>query len=158
MRNVRFAGPRTRAVEGAILAVAVVALAVIVMQRRAPRVKYVPQEVPAVLGVDAPTVHSAIEARLKSDSAPSWVTPERWKIAKALYAKYENAPLWLEEDGVNERASALLLALESAPEHALRVDPYPIASIRRVVQRVDSTATPTDMANADVLLTAAYVG
>jgi murein L,D-transpeptidase YcbB/YkuD len=79
---------------------------------------------------------------------------------RALYAVYDDAPLWLEPEGVKERASALLAALDSAPTHALRTDAYPLDSIRRVVntKKIDSSATAKDIASADVLLTAAYVG
>jgi L,D-transpeptidase YcbB len=79
---------------------------------------------------------------------------------RTLYATYDGAPLWIEADGVKDRASALLAALDSAPAHALRTDAYPLDSIRRVVsaKKIDSGVTATDIANADVLLTAAYVG
>jgi len=122
--------------------------------------KYVPQDVHEVLGVQAPEIQSAIRARVDSGTAPSWVSAERWKIVRALYAAYDGAPLWIEPAGVRERASALLTALDSAPEHALLTDAYPLDSIRRVVsaKTIDSGATATDIANADVLLTAAYVG
>jgi murein L,D-transpeptidase YcbB/YkuD len=125
-----------------------------------PKVKYVPQDVGQVLGVDAPTIQAAIGGRLDADSAPSWVTPERWKIVRAVYAVYDHAPIWIEPAGVRERAAALLAALDSAPSHALRTDAYPLDSIRRVVntKKIDSGVTARDIANADVLLTAAYVG
>lgn len=79
---------------------------------------------------------------------------------RTLYRTYESAPLWLEPEGVKDRASALLDALAHAGDHALRTDAYPIDSIRHVVnaKQIDSAATPADIANADVLLTAAYVG
>jgi len=127
---------------------------------RSHKVKYVPQDVQQVLGVEAPTIQTAISGRLDSDSAPSWVTPERWKIVRAVYAVYDHAPIWIEPAGVKERAAALLAALDSAPTHALRTDAYPLDSIRRVVntKKIDSGATARDIANADVLLTAAYVG
>ena len=123
--------------------------------------KYVPQDVHEVLGVQAPDIQSAIRARVDSGAAPpSWVSADRWKIVRALYAAYDGAPLWIEPAGVRERASALLAALDSAPEHALLTDAYPLDSIRRVVsaKKIDSGATADGIANADVLLTAAYVG
>jgi len=135
-------------------------LAALTASCRSHKVKYVPQDVQQVLGVDAPTIQTAIAARVDGDSAPSWVTPERWKIVRAVYAIYDHAPIWIEPDGVKERAAALLAALDSAPSHALRTDAYPLDSIRRVVntKKIDSGATARDIANADVLLTAAYVG
>jgi L,D-transpeptidase YcbB len=127
---------------------------------RSHKVKYVPQDVQQVLGVEAPTIQSAIATRVDSGSAPSWVTPERWKIVRRVYAVYDHSPIWIEPAGVKERAAALLAALDSAPAHALRTDAYPLDSIRRVVnsKKIDSGATARDIADADVLLTAAYVG
>jgi len=127
---------------------------------RSHKVKYVPQDVQRVLGVDAPAIQAAIAGRVDSDSGPTWVTPERWKIVRAVYAIYDHAPIWIEPAGVKERAAALLAALDSAPSHALRTDAYPLDSIRRVVntKKIDSGATARDIADADVLLTAAYVG
>lgn len=122
--------------------------------------KYVPQDVEAVLGVQASDVQAAIRLRVDSGKAPSWVPSYRWRRVQQLYANYQGAPLWMETDGVRERASALLAALDWAPSHALRTDGYPLDSIRRVVnaKKIDSGATAKDIANADVLLTAAYVG
>jgi L,D-transpeptidase YcbB len=122
--------------------------------------KYVPQNVPAVLGVKTPTVQSTIRTLVDSGEVPAWVTPARWKVVRALYAIYDDAPLWIEEEGIKERASALLSVLEDAPKHALRTDAYPIDSLRRWVnaKRLDSGATAQAIANADILLTAAYVG
>jgi len=113
-----------------------------------------------VLGVQTPDVRSAIRTLVDSGGVPAWVTPARWKIVRALYAIYDDAPLWIEEEGIKERASALLSALEQAPDHALRTEAYPIDSLRRWVnaKRLDSGATAQAIANADVLLTAAYVG
>ncbi len=143
-----------------VLSVVVVGLAVRYVRHRPthPRI-YIPQEVPNVLGVSAATIQLAIGARV-GETAPEWVSPERWERVRTLYRIYDNAPLWLEPEGVKDRASALLEAVAHAGEHALRTDAYPIDSIRHVVnaKRIDSAATPADIANADVLLTAAYVG
>ena len=121
--------------------------------------KYIPQETAQVLGVDAPSIQRTILTLVDSGAPPAWVTPERWKRVRALYASYEYAPLWIEEGGVKERASALLTALQNAPAHALRTDAYPLDSIAKWVNdhRIDSTAGPSAIANADIVLTAAYV-
>ena len=126
---------------------------------RARGERYVPQDVPDVLGVSANTIQDAIAGRV-AQAPPEWVSSERWERVRNLYRTYENAPLWLEPEGVKDRASALLDALARAGDHALRTDAYPIDSIRHVVssKRIDSSATAADIANADVLLTAAYVG
>ena len=143
-----------------VVLLAVVASAACRRERPAAPPKYVPQEVPRVLNVEAPDLHSTILTLVDSGAPPPWVTPERWKIVRSLYAVYDYAPLWIEQDGIKERASALLAALESAPEHALRTDAYPIDSLRRWVnaKRIDSAATSQAIANADILLTAAYAG
>ena len=122
--------------------------------------KYVPQQASEIAGVSAEMVQEAIVARIDSAAPPSWVTPDRWKKVQLLYAHYSDAPLWIQSGGVKERATALLAALDSAPSHALRTDRYPLDSIHRVVdaQKIDSGATARDIANADVLLSAAYVG
>ena len=140
-----------------LLILATVVLAGACHSRRA---KYVPQEVTEVLGVQAADIQHAVATLVDSGAAPTWVTPQRWKEVRALYSVYDDAPLWLESDGVKDRASALLAALDSAPQHALRTDAYPLDSIRRVVntRKIDSGATAADIARADVLLTAAYVG
>jgi murein L,D-transpeptidase YcbB/YkuD len=125
-----------------------------------PRSKYDPQRVSEIAGVSAEMVQAAIIARIDSANPPSWVTPERWKKVRALYAHYSDAPLWIQSGGVKDRATALLAALDSAPTHALKTDRYPLDSIHRVVdaQKIDSGAKAADIANADVALTAAYVG
>src|SRR5947199_8217090 len=98
---------------------------------RSHKTKYVPQDVQEVLGVQAPDIQMAIRSRIGA-GAPSWVSESRWKMVQSLYATYDGAPLWIEPEGVRDRASALLAALDSAPAHALRTDAYPLDSIRRV--------------------------
>ncbi len=123
------------------------------------RDKYVPQEVSQVLGVSASDIQRSIALRIDSTPRPEWVTPDRWARVRKLYAAYDDAPLWIEEGGLKDRASALLTALQAAPSHALRTDAYPLDSITRLVnaKRIDSGATSATIANADVVLTAAYV-
>lgn len=122
--------------------------------------RYKPQEIHAVLGVKAARVRAAISARVQRGEAPAWVTPGQWNHVRTLYYTYNSSPLWIEAGGVKDRAAALLAALDSAPLHGLRTDRYPLDSIRRVVdaRKIDSGATASDIANADVLLSAAYVG
>jgi L,D-transpeptidase YcbB len=154
----------TRLLGGGIIALVGVGAAVLWIRhsdrvQRSKGERYVPQDVPDVLGVSTSTIQSAIASRV-GQAPPEWVSAERWERVRTLYRTYENAPLWLETEGVKERASALLDALARAGDHALRTDAYPIDSVRHVVdaKRIDSAATAADIANADVLLTAAYVG
>ena len=121
--------------------------------------RYEPGSAKSVLGVSMATVRTAVAARLDSGKAPSWVTADRWKRVNGLYKRFGNAPLWLEPDGVKDRADALLKAIEEAPTHALATDAYPLDSIRAVVnaEQLTRNATPQALADADVLLTTAYV-
>ncbi|MDQ2664596.1 MAG: L,D-transpeptidase family protein [Gemmatimonadota bacterium] len=122
-------------------------------------VRYSPGEVGKVLNVDTATLKPAIAVRIEGNDRPAWVTRERWTRVRGLYKAYGNAPLWLEEGGVKERASALLGALREAPDHGLDTTAYPIAAIERVVdaKRLTDTASAATLGEADVLLTSAYV-
>ena len=121
--------------------------------------KYVPGTARNVLGIEMSAVRSAIAARLDSSTVPSWVSKDDWKRVRGLYRVFGDAPLWLEPEGVRDRASALLQALEEAPRHALSTQAYPRDSVRQVVNadELAKKATPQALADADVLLTAAYV-
>lgn len=121
--------------------------------------RYEPGSARQVLGVPMGVVRSAIAARLDSGGPPSWVSRDDWGRVRRLYGVFNEAPLWLEPDGVKDRASALLDALNAAPTHGLSTSSYPIDSIRRVVAADDIAkgASATVLANVDVLLTAAYV-
>ena len=123
------------------------------------RRRYAPREVAKVLNVPKESLAPAIAERIGSADRPSWVTPERWSRVSSLYKSYDNSPLWLEEGGVKERASALLDAIKRAPEDALDTASYPIADLERVVdaKRITDTASAKTIADADVLLTSAYV-
>lgn len=123
------------------------------------RQAYVPGDVEAVLAVSAADLRSAIAARLDSARRPEWVRAERWTRVVGLYDRFGRAPLWLEPEGVKDRAAALLSALEEAPSHALSTEGYPVAAIRRAVNdtTITTRSSPDQLAEADVLLTAAYV-
>ncbi|MDQ3997649.1 MAG: L,D-transpeptidase family protein [Gemmatimonadota bacterium] len=123
------------------------------------RPKYSPQSVARVLKVDSATLRAAIAARIGSEDRPAWVTPSRWQRVRATYQRFANSPLWLEEDGLQARATALLEAIHAAPEHALDTAAYPVTEIESVVngKRLTDTASAGTIADADVLLTSAYV-
>ena len=127
--------------------------------RRESRARYAPAEMSRVLGVPMSALQPAIAARLQRDDRPEWITAERWKRVGALYGAFANAPLWLQEGGVKDRATALLEVIRLAPEHALDTTGYPMSAIQRVVdaRRLTDTASAATLADADVLLTAAYV-
>jgi murein L,D-transpeptidase YcbB/YkuD len=124
------------------------------------RAKYVPGEADNVLSVEMAAMKPAIVARIDVGDRPEWVTKDRWERVTALYKSYGNAPLWLEEGGAKARAAALLNAIRTAPEHGLDTTGYPLEALQRVVNErsLTDTASAKTIADADVLLTAAYVG
>jgi len=123
------------------------------------RAKYRPGAVTKVLNVQIADLTPAIVARIATANRPEWVTEERWAEVRKLYTRFENAPLWLEEAGAKDRVKSLLAALEEAPDHALDTTAYPITEIRRAASpaRITDSASAVSVADADVLLTAAYV-
>ena len=123
------------------------------------RAKYSPRSVEKVLTVPLASLQPAIAAHIGSEDRPKWVTVDRWKRVRAIYASFENAPLWLEEGGVKDRAEALLEALRTAPDHGLDTTAYPVSEIAALVnaKRLTDTASAGTLADADVLLTSAYV-
>jgi murein L,D-transpeptidase YcbB/YkuD len=123
------------------------------------RPKYTPGAQARVLKVEMDSLKPAVAARVASAERPDWVTASRWSKVQFIYKRYENAPLWLEEGGVKDRAGALLEAIRTAPEHALDTTAYPITAIQKVVdtKRLTDTASASTLADADVLLTSAYV-
>ena len=112
-----------------------------------------------VLGIPMDSVRAAVAARLDSSRIPGWVSKDDWKRVRSVYGVFKDAPLWLEPDGVKDRASALLKALEDAPQHGLITQAYPLDSVRSMVNadELAKNATPQALADADVMLTAAYV-
>ena len=123
------------------------------------RARFTPGPAEKVLNVNMADLQPAIASRIGKADRPAWVTPDRWSKVRAIYATFNNAPLWLEEGGAKDRAKALVEALRSAPEHALDTTAYPISAIERIAsaKRLTDTASAASIADADVLLTSAYV-
>ena len=123
------------------------------------RERYTPGSAARVLEVNMATLKPAITQRVEKGAGPTWVTTDRWKRVGALYRRFGNAPLWLEEGGVRDRATSLLAAIQAAPTHALDTAAYPVSALRAIVdaRRLSDTASASTLADADVLLTAAYV-
>src|SRR5918999_1233073 len=121
--------------------------------------KYSPQSVERVLNVDSAAMHAAIGARIGGEDRPARGTPTRWERVRMVYQRFGHSPVWLEQGGVQDRATAVLDAIRTAPEHALDTAAYPISDIERVVdaKRLTDTASAATLATADVLLTSAYV-
>jgi murein L,D-transpeptidase YcbB/YkuD len=126
---------------------------------KSKRPKYKPGAAAKVLNVEMAKIQPAIAARIDSGARPDWVTKDGWSRVGSLYKSYGNAPLWLEEGGAKERATALLDAIRHAPEQGLDTTAYPLTALQVVVneKRMTDTASAQTIADADVLLTAAYV-
>src|SRR5918999_2948560 len=121
--------------------------------------RYSPQSVSRVLGVSSADLRAAIAARVGSEDRPAWVTPSRWQRVRAIYQRFGNSPLWLEGRGLQDRATALLEAIHAVPDHALDTAAYPVSAIEGVVntKRLSDDASAGTLADADILLTSAYV-
>ena len=135
------------------------ALTALGCNRKTDRARYVPGTAARVLKVEMVALKPAIGQRTEKGDRPRWVTADRWKRVGSLYKRFGNAPLWLEEEGVRARATSLLDAIQAAPEHALDTASYPISGLKSIVdaKRLTDTASAGTLADADVLLTAAYV-
>ena len=120
---------------------------------------YQPGRARKVMGIQMGEVKRQIATRLDSVPPPSWVASDDWRRMRAMYRRFGDAPLWLESNGVRDRASALLRALEQAPAHGLSTNAYPLDSVRAVVnaEALAKNKHPAALAAADVMLSAAYV-
>jgi len=120
---------------------------------------WTPAQVQTVAGVPAAAIDTAIAARLAADR-PKEVPASRWEHVQRLYKAYDGKALWMESEGPNRaRTNALLQAIASADSDALRMDKYPLTELVQTIGTVRETKTPTaeQLANADVLLTTAYI-
>jgi L,D-transpeptidase YcbB len=116
-----------------------------------------PASLTEVRGVPIAAVRSAIQQRLTGSHAGT-VSDDAWQHTRHLYARYQQAPLWMADDGLDkDRAEALTNALLTATNDGLRIDDYPIAELAQAIAAVrEKTPTAEQLANADVLLTSAY--
>ncbi len=115
----------------------------------------------ASLALNIPTaaVSAAIQAKL-AGAPPAPLSKDTWGHAQRLYNNYKNAPLWLTGDGLEKtRAGALMLALADGSTDGLRLEDYPLGQLGAAIDTLSNTKTPTaeQLANVDVMLTAAYV-
>ena len=117
-----------------------------------------PATLTEVKGVPVAGLRTAIQQRL-TGLHPGTVSDDAWQHTKRLYTRFQEAPLWLDGDGLDkDRAGALTNAVLVASNDGLRIDDYPVAELAQAIEGVRNTARPTpeQLANADVLLTAAY--
>jgi murein L,D-transpeptidase YcbB/YkuD len=119
-----------------------------------------PAAVTAVDGIDADSVRAHVRAQL--EKKPEHISDDAWKHTKTLYAPFDHAPLWMDEDGlIEKRARATIDALVNATSDAIVIDMYPMTGLAAALSRLeqlDRADKPTAeaIAQADVLLTAAY--
>jgi murein L,D-transpeptidase YcbB/YkuD len=118
-----------------------------------------PASLTEVKGVPIATLRTAVQQRL-SGKQPGTVGDEAWQHTKRLYTRFQQSPLWFEKGGLDkDRVEALTNALLNATTDGLRVDDYPMVEVAQAVHTVRESREPTaeQLADADVLLTAAYV-
>lgn len=119
---------------------------------------WLPPEQESTMGVPAAEVKVAIQTRLDS-TAPTPISAEDWKRVQRLYTTFNQTLLWLDDKGVEHpRVAALLTALAAADSDALHLDEFPFQELRRALAAIDSKKpTPAQLADADVLLSSAFV-
>ena len=118
-----------------------------------------PAGVDEVNGIPGAAVKTAMATKLAGE-APAPLTKETWEHAQRLYKAYQDVPLWLTEDGIDKpRAAALMYALADATSDGVRLDAYPLEQLGAAIDALQRTEKPTaeQIAEADVMLTAAYV-
>ena len=119
---------------------------------------WAPPKPDAVSGVPMEAVKSSIQTQL-TGATPKGITADTWRHVRALYASFENTPLWLDSNGFSkDRVTELANALASADSDAIRVGQYPVDTLARVVAALSSTSNPSpeQLANVDVLMTATF--
>jgi murein L,D-transpeptidase YcbB/YkuD len=117
-----------------------------------------PTSLAEVKGIPVAALRSAVQQRL-GQKPPANVGEEAWQHTKRLYTRFQQSPLWFEKGGLDkDRVEALTNALLNATSDGLRIDEYPLSEVARAVTVARETKQPTaeQVADADVLLTAAY--
>ncbi|HEY1952671.1 MAG TPA: L,D-transpeptidase family protein [Gemmatimonadaceae bacterium] len=117
-----------------------------------------PDKLTAVEGVPATAIESAIQEKLAGPRLDR-IDDDQWAHTRRLYQLYGNNPLWLTSNGLHEaRTKALTNAILAANADGMRLSDYPIAALANAIAALKETKTPTaeQLANADVVLTAAY--
>jgi murein L,D-transpeptidase YcbB/YkuD len=119
---------------------------------------WMPAQQPAYMGVAASQVQTAIKTRLAA-APPAPLKADEWNHVKSLYMRFNQSLLWLDDKGVHQpRVSALLNAIANADSDAMRMDSYPLTDLAQALRAVDDKhPTAEQLANADVLLSSAYV-
>jgi murein L,D-transpeptidase YcbB/YkuD len=118
---------------------------------------WVPPKADEYMGVPAAEVQSAIQKRLTTPP-PASVSADQWKHVSKLYGTFNSSLLWLDDKGVHQpRVSALLDAVANADSDAINVSALPLADLNRALHAIEDKPTADELADADVLLSSAFV-
>lgn len=119
---------------------------------------WMPERVARVRGVPLDTLNARLQNRLARD-APARIASADWRLVRSMYEQFGTTPLWLDEDGFDHRAEALMDALLHAPREALSLEAYPVDQLRSAIEAMidERRPTPDELIDLDVLLTATYV-
>ena len=105
------------------------------------------------------SVRDTIAARLDAGHWPLAMSDRQREIVRALYATDASAPLWIDGSRLHRRASTLVDAIGEAHREGLRLETYPIDTLRATLSALNAAVRPTvaQLAAADIVLTATYV-
>src|ERR1041385_6056199 len=118
-----------------------------------------PLGVREVRDIPVATIKAEIDKQLSAKDGQSSTEDQR-RHAKRLYAAYQNAPLWLDDDGVlTKRVHALVDAMVNATTDAIDIEQYPLIPLAVTLDSLDHNKHPSaeQLARADVMLTTSYV-
>ena len=104
------------------------------------------------------SVHDTIAAHLTSGRWPLVVSDRQRELIQALYAAHTSAPLWIDGSRLRPRASTLVDAIREAHAEGLRLEAYPLDTLLAALSALKAAVRPTvtQLATADIILTAAY--
>jgi L,D-transpeptidase YcbB len=109
----------------------------------------------APAGLAAEDVEAAVDAMVNEDVAFKPIGVRDWRVARIkvglLYLQRGFVPLWTDEKGFTRRGRAAIRRLGRAAEDGLDLSSLPISTFAA------KNATPTELAQADVLVSAAIV-
>ncbi len=109
---------------------------------------------------DSVAVRAAVLSATSDSAPPRGVTSHRWKHVRNLYAESAYAPLWIGASGLSANAATLIRTMASADADGLRLSDFAFPAIDSALARMigpdAGTASPQDVARADVLLSCAY--
>lgn len=93
------------------------------------------------------------------EAMQSQLASDQWVFSEALQTVYKNrayAPLWVEQDELNDSGQALLRTLADAHEHGLDPTDYSLDAIRNQIEKLDSNK-PDIQADTELRLSSAYL-